>query len=406
MTSYPTSQQISELLYKKFIGVPNAYPGTSYVVEFPDNSKNKITNNQVFIENIPSKAPTDITQDTTFVASSGRNGKKFKSTQYSYISYYEKLQLANVKTGKSYRYNISVRDENLCNNAIPFNYDPFDSSYNIRVHFKVKSTGQIIPTQIEPNDSIYPWIFDPDVGYLTFYGPTFLTDFIPLISFWRYEGKLLKDVPFGDIINNNSNNNNNSNITNNFQQLLITDTTDSTDTNNGAFVVMGGVGIGKNLNVGGNLSVKNAVSFKKSSTGTGVDVNVVDNSDNAFIIKDTTDNYIHISSLSKLLEIQQTLKLSKSFYESVTTITHNTSINEEGCIYRCDATTGDIIILLPQSHVSVGRNLKLIKVDNSRNKVRIIPYGTDTINGQGEIMMDSKHDNIKVTCDGFNWYTL
>jgi hypothetical protein len=397
MTTYPTQQQISELLYKKYLGVPNAFPGSSYLQEIPHNSRNRIINTQVFVETIPDTAPTDLVSVTDFISKNG-GGQKFISNQYKYIAYYDKLQLVSVKQDRSYRYNLIKSEENLCNSTIPFNYDTNTSTYNIRVFFKDKTTGVVNPIQIAPNNTVYPWIFDPDVGYLTFYGTASLTNFIPMISFWRYEGKTLRDVSFGNT-NNNGGDTFNSN-----QQLFLTDDTQSTDVDNGALVIKGGVGIGKNLNVGGIFSVKNTVSV--SNNGGGADINILSNQLNSFVIKDTDNDYLNISSLSKLIELQQSLKLSKSLYESVVTISSDTLIGDDGCIYRCDSSSGQIQVVLPESSKSAGRNIKLIKVDESSNRVNIVPFGEDTINGTGLIYMESKHDHLKLTCDGFNWYTI
>jgi len=177
-----TDQLKVDLLYKKFLGVPDAFPLISAASEASGSARPRIIPSlQVFQQSIPAVAPIDVTQ-ATFTALNG-SGEKWISTSYPYIVNYRNLKLYEVNPGISYRYNTTNDFVNLLSNAIPFNYDIITSSYKVVVKNKEGFN-------IQSNDSTYPWIFDPDSGYLTFVGvtslPTNLTP--PTISFWRYEG--------------------------------------------------------------------------------------------------------------------------------------------------------------------------------------------------------------------------
>ena len=169
-----------DLLYKKFIGVPDAYPGTNPASEASGSSRPRIIPSlQIFQQSIPSVAPSDFVRDTTF-APLHTNGTRYVSTAYSYIAKYEALSLVAVNPGVSYRYNANNSQTNLLSDSIPFNYD-VTGSYAITVKDSANNT-------ILSSDTTYPWIFDPDSGYLTFVGSSTLTNSPPKMTFYRYEG--------------------------------------------------------------------------------------------------------------------------------------------------------------------------------------------------------------------------
>jgi hypothetical protein len=168
-------------LFKKFIGVPNTFNDSEYYSESVGNTRIKIFSNQILQQKIPETAPSDLTQDTTFVPLNG-GGKRYCSILYPYIVKYENLVLDDINPLRSYKYTLSNNPtENLTNNAIPFNYDELTNTYDINIYDNLGS-------KILSSDVNYSWIFDGDVGCLYFVGPS---DFIigpPKITFWRYEG--------------------------------------------------------------------------------------------------------------------------------------------------------------------------------------------------------------------------
>jgi len=176
-----------EFLFKKFIGTPDGYPGINYAAESSGIARQRIIPSlQVFSQNIPSTAPTDMITDTTFVPTKGPGTRSY-SASTPYIARYT-LELQDYQTQYvSYRYDNPTSSTgvnlNLLSNAIPFNYDPFTLTYDYTITFTLNSTI------LRKNDSTYPWIFDTDSGYLYFiYNATPSTYGNPVITFWRYEG--------------------------------------------------------------------------------------------------------------------------------------------------------------------------------------------------------------------------
>ena len=187
MSGQPTDSQKIELIYKKISGgVPDANPGSSILQEPQISARPRIIPSlQIFSQSIPSSAPTDLIVDNTFPTSPNyTTGTKSYSQANPHIVYYSGVTLGTVKAGISYwgpNSSLAIPINNILSNTIPSTYDPI-GTYSIVVKDK---NGNIINT----DDAIYPWSFDIDAGYITFF-PTNATLFPgpPRVSFWRYEG--------------------------------------------------------------------------------------------------------------------------------------------------------------------------------------------------------------------------
>ena len=99
-------------LFKKFIGVPNAFRTSEFYSEIVGNARMKIFSNQILKQNIPETAPYDLTEDTTFVPLNG-GGKRYYSNSYPYIVKYEKLVLAEINPKRSYKYSLTNNTEHF-----------------------------------------------------------------------------------------------------------------------------------------------------------------------------------------------------------------------------------------------------------------------------------------------------
>ena len=182
MTTKPTDSQKLELLYKKYLGYPDAYPGTLPSVEAPGSARQKVFSSlQILSQTVPSTAPSVLTVDNTFI---GGSNIRYTNTTYPYIVKYDRLPLTSVKPNTSFTYSYSGLP-NLLTNVIPTNFDAL-GSYVIYVYL---NTIQISPDK---------WVLDVDAGYITFFDAN-VTDPVT-ISFWRYEGEVGLNNWVGDII--------------------------------------------------------------------------------------------------------------------------------------------------------------------------------------------------------------
>jgi hypothetical protein len=199
-----TTQDKTELLYKKFLGTPAGNPGIAYVGELGSARTNLFAQTQLYSQPIPQIAPesadfivsgyvTLVGGKTTIVQtepSSGNLGTIKTSKSYPWLQKIEYLQLQQA-TPFSYYFNNPVSSINLLQNIIPFNYD-LGGSYNYALY----KSGSDPLTQASLLPSNPPnWFIDSDAGYLYFpTSPndwkTYFSTLLPLISFYRYNGTM------------------------------------------------------------------------------------------------------------------------------------------------------------------------------------------------------------------------
>ena len=118
----PLEKKQLELLYKKNFGIPYGKPGDALTGEVASDSRARIIPGvQLFSQEIPIPAPTDLTE-VTGVFSAG-DGIKKVSTSKGYIAKYEFVKLKGIAPGRSYTAYVTdgVASTNRLKNTIPFN---------------------------------------------------------------------------------------------------------------------------------------------------------------------------------------------------------------------------------------------------------------------------------------------
>jgi hypothetical protein len=207
-------QKISEQSYKQLFG----YPGGKYLqpfsAEIPGTSRINVFQNQLFSQEIPSTAPTDLIDasfnliSNTYISSIPTISKKQKSTAKPYIVKYSDVVLSSVDltknqiywfAGANNEFNTSRPNQlvnNLLTKGIPPNYDP-SGSYAATIY--------INDVAYNIGNAQYPWVYNPNSGIIQFLGNTEYVSGNPLnnypnanqivrFTFWRYEGTIGNDV--------------------------------------------------------------------------------------------------------------------------------------------------------------------------------------------------------------------
>ena len=184
-----------DFLYKKNLGVVNSQgPAISYQSETAGNARPRIISNlQLFSQPIPQNAPTDlgaamfVNLDGTILGFTDFSGLALgrirTSVTYPYIQYVDKLKLSPASKYAYYFNNPGVSTNiNLLSNAIPYNYNPSNTTWAYTVTSTNYPGGNVDP-------SLY--IVDTDAGYLYFVNTTDWTPYgTPYISFYRYNGTI------------------------------------------------------------------------------------------------------------------------------------------------------------------------------------------------------------------------
>ena len=199
-----------ELLIKKYLGAVNTSPNTVYS---SDNSifarPNIVPSLQILNQAIPTVAPgsgypgmdaedslvTDTDWNTTgYGATLGYGGTRQTSTKFPWIAKYTGLLLTQILSitnkGTSYWLGpssgvVSVKEDNILANQVPYNYDP-----QISYYFTVYVNG--IPVGSGGGGTTPPFLMDQDAGILVFLAPKTSSIYVPAgpvtCDFWRYEG--------------------------------------------------------------------------------------------------------------------------------------------------------------------------------------------------------------------------
>jgi hypothetical protein len=203
----------TSLLFKKYLGIASTDPAAEYSQESSGSARPKVVPSlQLFKESIPSSvtAGGTLVADLSFnAANAGLSPAPTRSyfSAYPHIVKYENIPLKSIKPWVGYTSDLSgikmsngsayPSDTNLLTNGIPYKFDP-QGSYDTYVKDLTSNQG------ISNTAARYPWIYDTDVGYITFYtGSSAGTKFTqadnikPVVTtFWRYEGTFVQSTDF------------------------------------------------------------------------------------------------------------------------------------------------------------------------------------------------------------------
>ncbi len=90
---------------------------------------------------------------------------------------------------------------------------------------------------------------------------------------------------------------------------------------------------------------------------------------------------------------------------STGTLTADYTISQSDDVLFVDATTGMISLIFPSADRLTG-DIVVIKIDASANIVRLLPSGTDTVDGASFFDLDAQRRTAIVMPDVNNWYIL
>jgi len=94
---------------------------------------------------------------------------------------------------------------------------------------------------------------------------------------------------------------------------------------------------------------------------------------------------------------------------TIQTLSANSSVTNWNYTVKADATTAQLTATLPTSIGNDGKQIEIIKTDNSNNSVIIAPFGTETINGStnsNPIYLFNQNDSVVIRSDGANSYIV
>ena len=189
----PDSDKV-QLLFKEFTGVTNvkqstAFPGENFA--FTDY----IFGNRVFNEDIPTNLPSGLQSIDLDSCGNIIDGDFIDLPEYK-LRFYKKLKLDPAEPGSLKSWYISDGSGgSILKDAIPFKYDPVNSSYRQFCYRRTSVGPPATYFQIQQYSNPTFWLFDYKSGFLEFYGdeatltPYFTATDGPHFSFFKYIGE-------------------------------------------------------------------------------------------------------------------------------------------------------------------------------------------------------------------------
>jgi len=95
-----------------------------------------------------------------------------------------------------------------------------------------------------------------------------------------------------------------------------------------------------------------------------------------------------------------------SVSKSIETITAAATLDITHYTVLCDATAAAFTVTLPAASGATGRIYNVKKIDSGANAVTVDADGAETIDGDLTAIIGIQYTNIKIQCDGSNWYIL
>lgn len=187
MTTF-TTVDLSTLLYKKSLGLPNTLDTTASFSEPVRPARASVLQTQIYAEQIPTVAPSDLASVTTDDVSSPLTGSIVGRTSAAspMIKKYLKVPLVTVpgSNAQAFECALDATYGRVLQDSVPFNIDP-NGSY---VYTLYKNDGTtVIPF------GLANWNLDNESGVLTFYSDASVIGVTaalpPRLSFYKYVGQ-------------------------------------------------------------------------------------------------------------------------------------------------------------------------------------------------------------------------
>lgn len=95
-----------------------------------------------------------------------------------------------------------------------------------------------------------------------------------------------------------------------------------------------------------------------------------------------------------------------AFAFSPQTVTTSTVISETNNVILADSTSGVVTITLPSAANKAGRVYIIKRISATKNLVKIVPNGSETIDGGTGYSLGWQYHSIALMSDGTNWMIL
>lgn len=102
-------------------------------------------------------------------------------------------------------------------------------------------------------------------------------------------------------------------------------------------------------------------------------------------------------------DLQDAVNASRPEFVSVTSASYTPSNLR---VMLVDATASDIDINLPDPSTNANKEYIVKRVDGTANVVTINPNGSETIDGDSSVSVNTQWETVRLFSDGSNWFIL
>lgn len=95
-----------------------------------------------------------------------------------------------------------------------------------------------------------------------------------------------------------------------------------------------------------------------------------------------------------------------SVFPQAVTLTASATLTSAQTVVLCDATAGDITVTLPRAEREAGRRYNIKKIDGTGNAVIIDGDGSETVDGELTVIIDTQYDAATIVSDGTEWIII
>ena len=86
-------------------------------------------------------------------------------------------------------------------------------------------------------------------------------------------------------------------------------------------------------------------------------------------------------------------------------VNSSTTLDEQ-CVILADASSGDIVLQLPDTTVAANRVYVVIKIDGTNHTVTCLPTSGQYVNGLTSVSLDTQYTWVEIVNDGANWWII
>ncbi len=101
-----------------------------------------------------------------------------------------------------------------------------------------------------------------------------------------------------------------------------------------------------------------------------------------------------------------TLQVSGSFATALVLKTSSYSISATDCVILADSTSGALTLTLPTSVGVSGRQYTIKRLNGGSNAITLATTGSQSIDGNGSVVLTAQYERVTVISDGANWYII